>query len=186
MKWPLFPPQDDDLFFIIQTNPMFPLAKFLHQTTPEIHCNIANMFSQTNLLSTAYAMAVFTPAIAAWATQVEHCGLRLKLVHGEVNANSDVSKRNDIPPERQFGDSHSDWTYIQITGLSEGTACFGYDNATICDSGTWSDPDWTDIQIAMTQQTTLDGKWQARSRVPGTVLFFLGDDGLLRPRYISF
>ncbi|GAM44105.1 hypothetical protein TCE0_060r19461 [Talaromyces pinophilus] len=106
-------------------------------------------------------MALFVPAISAWETQFfEHRGMNLTLVRGEVNANSDISKRNNIPPECRFGDSHSNWAYYQFHGLSKGTACFGYDNIPVCAKGKWSDPDWTDIQLAMAQQTTLDGRWK--------------------------
>jgi hypothetical protein len=132
------------------------------------------MFSRTNLLSVACAMAVLVPAISAWETQVEHRDLNLTLVHGEVKVNSVYSKRNNIPAECQFGDSHSDWTYIQITGLSEGTACFGYSNTPICASGTWSDPDWTDIQTAIAKQTTLDGQLQGSQSGAWDGSFFLG------------
>lgn len=132
------------------------------------------MFSHTKFLSIACAMAVFIPALSARETQIEHEGLNLTLVHGAVKANSDLSQRSNIPTECQFGDSHSDWTWIQVTGLAEGTACFGYNNDPVCASGTWSDPDWTDIQTAMGKQTTLDGQWQASSSGSWDGTFFLG------------
>ncbi|EED20728.1 hypothetical protein TSTA_039290 [Talaromyces stipitatus ATCC 10500] len=151
--------QDASFFFFIETNPIFPPV---------------NMFSHTNLLSVTCAMAVFVPPLLAWEIQVEHRGLNLTLVHGVVNANSDLSKRSSIPPECQFGDARSDWTYIQITGLSEGTACFGYSNFPLCGPGTWSDPDWTDIQIAMAKQTTLDGQFEGSHSGAWDGSFFLG------------
>ncbi|KAF3397045.1 hypothetical protein DPV78_008341 [Talaromyces pinophilus] len=120
-------------------------------------------------------MAVFVPAISAWEAQFfEHRGMNLTLVRGEVNANSDISKRNNIPPECQSGDSHSNWAYYQFQGLSEGTACFGYDNIPVCAKGKWSDPDWTDIQLAMAQQTTLDGQWKGSQSGDWRGSFVLG------------
>ena len=135
------------------------------------------MFSRTNFLSIACAIAVFVPAISAWETQFfEHRGMNLTLVRGEVNANSDISKRNNIPPECQFGDSHSNWAYYQFQGPSEDTACFGYDNIPVCAKGRWSDddPDWTDIQLAMAQQTTLDGQWKGSQSGDWRGSLFLG------------
>lgn len=119
-------------------------------------------------------MAVFIPSIAA--TPIERRDLNVKFVHGEVNATSDISKRNNIPTECQFGDSHSTWYYLQITGLSEGTACFGWPDGPWCgDKGsTWSDPDWTDIQTAMAKVVTLDGQLQSSTSGSWHGTFFLG------------
>lgn len=102
----------------------------------------------------AFALA---PLSSAWETQVEYQGSNLTLIHGEVKVNNDLSKRS-VPSECNFEGPRGDFYYTQITGLKEGTACFGYSSEPTCGPGSWGDPDFTDIQDAIAKQVTKDGQ----------------------------
>lgn len=95
---------------------------------------------------------------------------RRDFLHHMMIHDYDVSKRNIIPTECQFGDSHSTWHYLQITGLS------GWPDGPWCGHGdsTWSDPDWTGIQTAMAKVVTLDGQLQSSVSGAWHGTFFLG------------
>ena len=86
----------------------------------------------------------------------------IAVIEGFHNASAPLSARADIPPECSFSSRESFWYYNWK--LPEGqTGCYGWTDPT-CGSGTWHDPDWSDLQNAMNQLVAMDG-WTSRATV---------------------
>lgn len=111
------------------------------------------------LSSVALALAALAPLASAEVKQIQHNGKTLTLTKGSVNADDDLSKRNDAPQGCTFGDRLT-YKYIQITDLDDGPACIGWASSVHCGDGPWPDPDRGYIQEVLAEQVTKDGQFK--------------------------
>lgn len=130
------------------------------------------MPSFSKLLTSTALVFMTLASLAAADKTIEYGNLNLTLVEGTYRASDPLSTRAMTPPECDFADSRTDYSYIQITGI-KGTACIGWPNFPFCGSGSWGDPDWTDIQVAMNAICAMDGAWSTSQKGSWRGTFFL-------------
>jgi hypothetical protein len=112
------------------------------------------------LMACSIVLGAPTEAAVPYETVVEHEGRNLTFTRGSSFVSESLSKRS-TPPECQFEGKAGDYYYLLITGLPDGNACMGWSAIPMCGSGDWSDPDFSDIQIALSEVVAMDGQWSS-------------------------
>jgi len=123
------------------------------------------MLLPTALVALATTISVFGNPIPIQPPAVEfgEVGIWHPVNSTSNSTSSSLTRRDDVPPECAFGgsrDAHP-FYYIQMH-ISGHTACIGWAyGGETCGKGGWGDPDNTDVQNAVAQQTTKDGQFES-------------------------